>query len=100
MIKDLAISGEGKVSFTFELTTPACPVRDRFQTLARDLVGGLPGVTAVDLRMTANVRTPFNGGGRSAASPGGKPRIAVAFGQGGGGKSTAARTPAPSLRRP
>ncbi len=51
MIKDLAISGEGRVSFTFELTTPACPVRDRFQSLAHDLVSGLPGVTAVDLRM-------------------------------------------------
>ncbi|TMF29303.1 MAG: iron-sulfur cluster assembly protein, partial [Chloroflexi bacterium] len=37
MIKDLAITDEGKVSFTFELTTPACPVRDRFQSLARDL---------------------------------------------------------------
>ena len=31
MIKELVISEAGRVSFTFELTTPACPVRDRFQ---------------------------------------------------------------------
>ncbi len=29
MIKELDVSPQGKVSFTFELTTPACPVRDR-----------------------------------------------------------------------
>jgi len=31
MIKELDVSPQGKVSFTFELTTPACPVRDRFK---------------------------------------------------------------------
>ncbi len=60
MIKDLVIGGDGRVSFTFELTTPACPVRDRFQTMATKLVADLPGVTAVDLKMTANVRSAFN----------------------------------------
>src|SRR5215471_12758336 len=34
MIKDLRISEGGEVAFTFELTTPACPVRDRFKTQA------------------------------------------------------------------
>jgi ATP-binding protein involved in chromosome partitioning len=60
MIKDLVIGGDGRVAFTFELTTPACPVRDRFQTMAHKLVADLPGVTAVDLKMTANVRSAFN----------------------------------------
>ena len=98
MIKDLAITDEGKVSFTFELTTPACPVRDRFQSLARDLVGGMPGVTAVDLRMTANVRVPFNGASHTGAIPGVKHVIAVGSGKGGVGKSTIAVNVAASLQ--
>src|SRR5437660_1142999 len=56
MIKELAIDQAGRVSFTFELTTPACPVRDRFKSQAQDAISGIPGVTAVDVRMTANVR--------------------------------------------
>ncbi|HEV2415773.1 MAG TPA: Mrp/NBP35 family ATP-binding protein [Candidatus Dormibacteraeota bacterium] len=98
MIKDLAISEHGKVSFTFELTTPACPVRDRFQALAHDLVSGMPGVTAVDLRMTANVRTPMNHGVQSGAIPGVKHVIGVASGKGGVGKSTIAANLAVSLQ--
>jgi ATP-binding protein involved in chromosome partitioning len=96
MIKDLAISDQGRVSFTFELTTPACPVRDRFQTLARDLVAGIPGVTSVELKMTANVRAPF--GKREAAIPGVKHVIAVGSGKGGVGKSTVAVNVAASLQ--
>src|SRR5256886_10272151 len=98
MIKDLAITDQGKVTFTFELTTPACPVRDRFQSMARDLVGGMPGVTAVDLRMTANVRVPFNGASHEAAIPGVKHVIAVGSGKGGVGKSTVAVNVAASLQ--
>ena len=73
MIKDVAITDAGKVSFTFELTTPACPVRDRFQSLATELVAGLPGVTGVELKMTANVRAAFNGRAPEAAIPGVNP---------------------------
>jgi len=98
MIKDLQIGHDGRVKFTFELTTPACPVRDRFQTLARDLVGAIPGVTAVDLKMTANVRSPFNGSARDQAVPGAKHTIAIASGKGGVGKSTVAVNLAAALR--
>ena len=98
MIKDLSITDAGHVSFTFELTTPACPVRDRFQTLARQLVSDIPGVTAVDLKMTANVRAAFNGRGHDAAIPGVKHVIAVGSGKGGVGKSTVAVNLAAALQ--
>lgn len=90
MIKDLVIGADGRVSFTFELTTPACPVRDRFQTMASKLVADLPGVTAVDLKMTANVRSAFNRRQPNQVIPGVKQAIAIASGKGGVGKSTVA----------
>jgi ATP-binding protein involved in chromosome partitioning len=90
MIKDLVIGAEGRVSFTFELTTPACPVKDRFHTLAQKLVGDLPGVTVVDVKMTANVRSAFNRPQPNQVIPGVKQAIAVASGKGGVGKSTVA----------
>jgi ATP-binding protein involved in chromosome partitioning len=90
MIKDLVIGAEGRVSFTFELTTPACPVKDRFQTLAQKLVGDLPGVSVVDVKMTANVRSAFNRPQPNQVIPGVKQAIAVASGKGGVGKSTVA----------
>lgn len=85
MIKDLDIVA-GRVSFTFELTTPACPVKAHFETASRELVGALPGVTQVEVRMTSNVR-PTNavGGG---LLPGVKNIVAIASGKGGVGKST------------
>src|SRR5437773_7435851 len=54
-IKDLAIDG-GRVAFTIELTTPACPVKDQMRDQARAAVMQLPGVSAVDVKMSARVR--------------------------------------------
>ena len=99
MIKELEVSPEGKVSFTFELTTPACPVRDRFKTQAEDAVGELSGVTGVDIRMTANVRPAFIRPKPSEMLPGVKQTIAVASGKGGVGKSTVAVNLAAALRK-
>jgi ATP-binding protein involved in chromosome partitioning len=97
MIKDLEIDDAGRVRFTFELTTPACPVRDRFQDLARNYVGEVPGVTAVDLKMTANVRPAFMRQPQAEMLPGVKQTIAVASGKGGVGKSTVAANLAAAL---
>src|SRR6266566_9278275 len=99
MIKELTVDPAGKVSFTFELTTPACPVRDRFKSQAQDLVGDIPGVTAVDVRMTANVRPAFMRPKPSEILPGVKQTIAVASGKGGVGKSTVAVNLAAALRK-
>src|SRR6266851_2919465 len=99
MIKELEVSPQGKVSFTFELTTPACPVRDRFKSQAEDAVGEIAGVTAVEVRMTANVRPAFLRPKPSEILPGVKQTIAVASGKGGVGKSTVAVNLAAALRK-
>ena len=42
-VKNLAIE-KGHVSFTIELTTPACPVKDQMRDQAAAAVRALPGV--------------------------------------------------------
>ena len=51
-IKNLKIKS-GNVSFTLELTTPACPVKDEFKMQCERSVGDLPGVKSVSVTMSA-----------------------------------------------
>ena len=88
-IKNLAIDG-GRVSFAIELTTPACPVKDQMREQARAAVAALPGVTEVDITMTAQVRATATAEGNKAPVPGVKNIIAVGAGKGGVGKTTVA----------
>ena len=88
-VKNLRISG-GHVAFTIELTTPACPVKDQMRDQARAVVAALPGVTAVEIEMTAQVRTTTTAEMGKQAVEGVKNVIAVGAGKGGVGKTTVA----------
>lgn len=86
-IKELSIDG-GAVAFTIELTTPACPVKDQMRDQAHAAVAQLPGVTSVDVRMSARVRQAVGGDGARQPVAGVKNIIAVGAGKGGVGKTT------------
>src|SRR5215468_7567544 len=89
-IKDLRIDSS-RVAFTIELTTPACPVKDQMRDQARAAVMAVPGVSNVDVQMSARVRDAMLGGeGGRAALPAVKNIIAVGAGKGGVGKTTVA----------
>ncbi len=86
-IKNLRIDG-GAVAFTIELTTHACPVKDQMRDQARDIVSRLPGVTSVDVTMTAQVRQNLGPDWNKQPVPGVRNIIAVGAGKGGVGKTT------------
>ena len=88
-IKGLTIDG-GRVAFTIELTTPACPVKDQMRDQARAAVLQIPGVSAVDVQMSARVREAVGADGSRQSVPGVKNVIAVGAGKGGVGKTTVA----------
>jgi ATP-binding protein involved in chromosome partitioning len=88
-VRDVKISGKD-VSFTIELTTPACPVREELkEASARAIRESIAGVGKVEVTMTSKV-TPHLNQQKEAVLPGVKNTIAVASGKGGVGKSTVA----------
>src|SRR5258708_37879357 len=56
MIKELGVDPAGRRNFTFQLTTPACPVRVLFKLQAQDAVGAPPALNAVVEPIAANGR--------------------------------------------
>jgi ATP-binding protein involved in chromosome partitioning len=88
-VKDLNIE-DGRVRFTIELTTPACPVKDQMRDQARAAVMQVPGVSTVDVHMSARVREAVSPDAGRQPLAGVKNVIAVGAGKGGVGKTTVA----------
>src|SRR5439155_10224592 len=96
-VRNMKIEG-GTVSFDVNLTTPACPVKDRLREQSRQAVlEHVPGVKDVRVNMTAEVRRPP--APETSRIRGVKNIVAVGSGKGGVGKSTVAANVAVSLAR-
>src|SRR5688500_2903237 len=86
-VKNLSISN-GRVAFTIELTTPACPVKEQLREQATNAVRAVSGVSHVDVQLTANVRSAMAPETGRPPLPGVKNVIDVGAGEGGVGKTT------------
>jgi len=86
MVKDIKIDGK-QVTFTVELTTPACPVKDMIQKACINAVRIFVDKAAL---VTVNMSARVNSNRKDSGSvlPKVKNIIAVASGKGGVGKST------------
>src|SRR4051812_3176247 len=95
MVKDIQVDGDN-VGVTVELTTPACPLKERIET---DVTNALmrAGAASVKVNLTANTRGPAQP--RRDVLPQVKNVVAVGAGKGGVGKSTVALNLAVGLQR-
>jgi Mrp family chromosome partitioning ATPase len=55
MVRDLQVDAEGVVSFTLALTVPSCPMKDRMQRDAYNVLTALPGIS--DVKVTYGAMT-------------------------------------------
>jgi ATP-binding protein involved in chromosome partitioning len=88
MIEEVVVKGD-RVTFTLNLTTPACPLRSRLEEAAKMAVAELPGVKEVTMK-TGSIVYATRDYANSDMLRGVKNVIAVASGKGGVGKSTVA----------
>jgi ATP-binding protein involved in chromosome partitioning len=98
MVKDLKITGSD-VSLKIELTTPACPLKDKIQKDAEAALRTVPGIGTFKIDWGARVRAAPQGTSKDVMLPGVKNVILVGAGKGGVGKSTVALNLACALAR-
>src|SRR5688500_8179732 len=97
MVKDLAIA-QGKVRFTVELTTPACPLRETIENDCKKALAEVGGINGLEINFGAQVRGSKAGAGQTDLLPTVKNVVLVAAGKGGVGKSTVAANLAVALK--
>lgn len=95
MVKDVAVS-DGHVRIHIELTTPACPLKDKIRADVESAVRSLGNVDKIDVEWSGRVRSNPT---QAADLPGVKNIIAIGAGKGGVGKSTVAALLAIGLQR-
>ncbi|TAM94758.1 MAG: iron-sulfur cluster carrier protein ApbC [Chitinophagaceae bacterium] len=88
MVKDVK-GGENEVTFTVELTTPACPLKELIQNASINAIHHLIG-KEVKVNITMSSRVTSNRKDNKAQLPKVRNIVAVASGKGGVGKSTVA----------
>ena len=107
MVKRVAVSGPAgdEVDLTIELTTPACPLKDKIRADVEQAVRAKAASVGValkrlDIEFTADVRTAQErAAGKENPLPNVKHIVAVGAGKGGVGKSTVAVNLAVGLAR-
>lgn len=98
MVKNLKIDG-GAVSVTIELTTPACPLKEKIKSDAEAALQKVSGLSDLKLDMTAKTRAGPAGVSKDSLLPGVKNIVLVGAGKGGVGKSTVALNLAVALAK-